>query len=65
MPRLLEYTDYHVGRIVEAFSRSEFDDTLIYYIIGDNGASAEGGQRELLNEMSYFNMVPASLNGES
>ena len=32
-----------------------FDDTLIYYIIGDNGASAEGTLNGCFNEMSYFN----------
>ena len=31
------------------------DDTLIFYIVGDNGASAEGGINGSFNEMSYFN----------
>jgi len=40
----LEYTDYHVGRIVALLEKLNIlDDTLIYYIVGDNGASAEGG----------------------
>ena len=39
----LEHTDYHVGRLIDALEDLEIlDDTLIYYIIGDNGASAEG-----------------------
>ena len=39
----LEHTDYHVGRLIDALEDLEvLDDTLIYYIIGDNGASAEG-----------------------
>jgi arylsulfatase len=39
----LEHADHHVGRIFDALSALNiFDDTLIYYIIGDNGASAEG-----------------------
>ena len=39
----LEHTDHHVGRIVDALEQAEIlDDTLIYYIVGDNGASAEG-----------------------
>jgi Sulfatase len=39
----LEHTDHHIGRLVEALEDLEIlDDTLIYYIIGDNGASAEG-----------------------
>ena len=35
------------------------DDTLIYYIVGDNGASAEGGINGSFNEMSYFNGLQA------
>ena len=35
------------------------DDTLIYYIIGDNGASAEGTLNGCFNEMSYFNGLQA------
>ena len=39
----LEHTDHHVGRLVDALADLEvLDDTLVYYIIGDNGASAEG-----------------------
>ncbi|HEX3102783.1 MAG TPA: arylsulfatase, partial [Pyrinomonadaceae bacterium] len=52
----MEYTDYHVGKIFDALEKLEImDDTLIYYIIGDNGASAEGGLNGCYNEMSYFN----------
>ncbi|AQA23955.1 sulfatase family protein [Rhodococcus sp. MTM3W5.2] len=40
----LEYADFHVGRVVDAIEEiGELDNTLILYIIGDNGASAEGG----------------------
>ena len=35
------------------------DDTLVYYIIGDNGASAEGGINGCFNEMGYFNGLQA------
>jgi arylsulfatase A-like enzyme len=39
----LEHTDHHVGRLVDALEDlGVLDDTLVYYIIGDNGASAEG-----------------------
>jgi arylsulfatase len=39
----LEHADHHVGRIVDTLTDlGVLDDTLIYYIIGDNGASAEG-----------------------
>ncbi len=54
----LEYTDYHVGRIVEMLEKLNIlDDTLIYYIVGDNGASAEGSINGCFNEMSYFNSL--------
>ncbi len=56
----LEYTDYHVGRIVDLLEKLNIlDDTLIYYIVGDNGASAEGGINGGFNEMSYFNGLQA------
>jgi len=56
----MEYTDYHVGRILDGLKQLEiFDDTLVYYIIGDNGASAEGGLNGCFNEMSYFNGLQA------
>src|SRR6188472_1133734 len=39
----LEYADHHVGRVIDSLSDlGILDETLIYYIIGDNGASAEG-----------------------
>ncbi|MDH4066784.1 MAG: sulfatase-like hydrolase/transferase, partial [Acidobacteriota bacterium] len=56
----LEYTDHHVGTLVDTLEKLNIlDDTLIYYIIGDNGASAEGGINGCFNEMSYFNMLQA------
>ncbi len=39
----LEYADHHVGRVIDSLADlGILDDTLIYYIVGDNGASAEG-----------------------
>src|SRR5947209_8558054 len=39
----LEHTDHHIGRLLDSVNRLGFlDNTLVYYIIGDNGASAEG-----------------------
>lgn len=56
----LEFTDHHVGRLLEMLSRLGIaDDTLVYYIIGDNGASAEGSINGCFNEMSYFNGLQA------
>ena len=52
----LEHTDYHVGRLIDALEDLEIlDDTLIYYIIGDNGASAEGTPQGTFNEMITLN----------
>ena len=52
----LEHTDYHVGRLIDALEDLEIlDDTLIYYIIGDNGASAEGTPEGTFNEMITLN----------
>ena len=52
----LEHTDYHVGRLIDALADLEIlDDTLIYYIIGDNGASAEGTLQGTFNEMLPIN----------
>jgi arylsulfatase A-like enzyme len=51
-------TDYEVGRLIDAISEmGQLDNTLVFYILGDNGASAEGGMSGLFNEMTYFNGV--------
>ena len=54
----LEMTDYETGRVIQAIEdMGELDNTLIFYIAGDNGTSAEGGMSGLYNEMTYFNGV--------
>jgi arylsulfatase A-like enzyme len=56
----LEYADHHVGRLVDALEGlNVLEDTLIYYIIGDNGASAEGTLNGTYNEMINFNGAAA------
>ena len=56
----LEHTDHHVGRLIDALSDLEvLDDTLVYYIIGDNGASAEGTLQGTFNEMISMNGAAA------
>ncbi len=56
----MEYTDHHVGRLVDSIKKlGILDDTLIYYIIGDNGASAEGTLHGTYNEMINFNGASA------
>jgi len=52
----LEHTDYHIGRLVDALQDlGVLEDTLIYYIIGDNGSSAEGTPNGCFNEMTTLN----------
>ncbi len=54
----LEHTDHHIGRLVDALGDlGVLDDTLIYVIIGDNGASAEGDLHGTFNEMINLNGV--------
>ena len=54
------YADYHIGRLIDALDEVKaLDDTLIYYIIGDNGASAEGTPEGTYNEMIPFNGMKA------
>jgi arylsulfatase len=57
-----EYADTEIGRLIEAIKATgQLDNTLIFYIVGDNGASAEGGMDGLFNEMTYFNGVPETV----
>ena len=56
----MEYTDHHVGRLLDTLeSMGMLDGTLVYYIIGDNGASAEGTLNGTFNEMINFNGAEA------
>ncbi|MFD3705401.1 arylsulfatase [Nocardia sp. NPDC058658] len=56
----LEHTDFHIGRLIDAVeSIGALENTLIYYIIGDNGASAEGTVNGAFNEMANFNGLAA------
>ena len=52
----LEHTDHHVGRLLDALEDLEIlEDTLIYVIIGDNGASGEGTLQGCFNELITLN----------
>jgi arylsulfatase A-like enzyme len=54
----LDYTDHHIGRVIDAVEETgQLDNTLVFYIAGDNGASAEGGMNGMFNEYTYFNGV--------
>jgi arylsulfatase A-like enzyme len=56
----LEHTDHHVGRLVDAIEDlGVLENTIVYYIIGDNGASAEGTVNGAFNEMANFNGMAA------
>ncbi|MGD8329601.1 MAG: arylsulfatase [Acidobacteriota bacterium] len=52
------YNDYEIGRVVQAVEDlGKLDNTLIIYINGDNGTSAEGGPVGTPNEVAWFNGV--------
>lgn len=56
----MEHTDYQVGRLISTLEELEIlDDTLVYVIVGDNGASAEGTLQGAFNEMANFNGMAA------
>jgi arylsulfatase A-like enzyme len=52
------YNDHEIGRVIQAFEDAgRLDNTLIIYINGDNGTSAEGGPLGTPNEVAFFNGV--------
>ena len=52
----LEHTDYEAGRVVDAIEKlGELDNTLVIYIMGDNGSSAEGSLVGTPNEIMSLN----------
>ncbi|MCH9642287.1 MAG: arylsulfatase [Actinomycetia bacterium] len=54
----LDHTDHHLGRLVDAVEDlGALENTLVYYIIGDNGASAEGTPNGTFNELLTLNGV--------
>jgi arylsulfatase A-like enzyme len=56
----LEHTDHHVGRVIDAIEElGLLEDTLVFYIVGDNGASAEGQINGTFNELFTFNGMAA------
>ena len=61
-----EYADTEIGRLITAIEETgQLDNTLIFYIIGDNGASAEGGMNGLFNEMHLFQRRTRNRPGHS
>ena len=59
------YNDYEIGRVIQAIEdMGKLDNTLVIYINGDNGTSAEGGPLGTPNEVAFFNgmnMMPVEL----
>lgn len=59
------YTDHEIGRVIQAVEdMGKLDNTLIIYINGDNGTSAEGGPLGTPNEVAFFNglnMLPVDV----
>lgn len=55
----LTHTDEEIGRLVDMLkARNLYDNTLFFYVVGDNGASAEGGLGGSLNYMGQLQGLP-------
>jgi arylsulfatase len=60
-----EHTDHEVGRLVEALrEQGVLDNTLFFYIVGDNGASAEGGPDGTYNEILALNGIVSDVSSQ-
>lgn len=58
----LAFSDYQVSRMIDALRRTgQLDNTMIVFIQGDNGGSAEGGPRGTLFEQSFINLEEEDL----
>ncbi|MGV9713354.1 arylsulfatase [Gordonia sp. NPDC003424] len=56
------HTDEQIGKVVDALDElGQLDNTMIIYILGDNGASGEGGPHGCLNEFATYNLEPATV----
>ncbi len=54
----VEMTDHEIGRVIQAIEATgQLDNTLVFFVYGDNGTSAEGGRNGMFSEMTYFNGV--------
>ena len=57
-----EQTDYEAGRLINSLEKlGVLDNTIIVFIAGDNGASAEGQMNGMFSEMSFFSGVPETV----
>jgi arylsulfatase len=49
----MAHADFHIGRLLDSLEKSgELDNTLVMYVVGDNGPSAEGGLEGTFNEVA-------------
>ncbi|MGE4441768.1 MAG: arylsulfatase [Desulfomicrobium sp.] len=54
----LDMTDHELGRVMKALEeKGQLDNTMVIFVYGDNGTSAEGGRNGMFNEMTFFNGV--------
>jgi arylsulfatase len=61
----LAYTDHEIGRVIQAVEDiGKLDNTLILYIVGDNGSSAEGTLISTPNEVASLNGFPVPVEDE-
>ena len=61
----LAYTDHEIGRVIQAVEdMGKLDNTLIIYISGDNGSSAEGSPNGTPNEVAQFNGVEVPVEAQ-
>jgi arylsulfatase A-like enzyme len=61
----MEHTDHHIGRLIDSLEDlGILEDTLIYVMVGDNGASAEGTPNGTFNEMISLNGAAAAESPE-
>ncbi len=60
-----EHTDHEVGRLVQALrDMGELDSTVVFYIVGDNGSSAEGGPDGSYNELLALNGIVSDVSSQ-
>jgi arylsulfatase len=61
-----EHTDHEVGRLVQALEEmNALDNTLFFYIVGDNGSSAEGGPDGTYNELLALNGIVSDISSQT
>ena len=59
------HTDHEIGRLLDTLDEmGQTENTIVIYMAGDNGSSAEGGLNGLLNEMTFFNGIPEPLEAK-